>query len=295
MQTPAKIALFGGALAVVFAASLAVGKAVGPIGSEPQESTHTADAHTEDHSAGHGDSHADPAASTPAGLQVSERGYTLALADSIAPADPAAPLRFQILDAHGAPVTEYTDTHERPLHLIAVRRDFAGFQHLHPEFSDGTWSVGLDREQPGTYRVFADFLPAGESEQVTLGADLFVPGGFAPQPLPEPSRTAEVDGYTVTLAGDALAGDASDLSFTISRDGAPVTDLQPYLGAYGHLVVLREGDLAYLHAHPEDGPAGPEVAFSAHLPTDGSYRLFLDFQHDGVVRTAEFTVAADSH
>jgi hypothetical protein len=78
----------------------------------------------------------------------------------------------------------------------------------------------------------------------------------------------------------------------------PVTDLQPYLGAYGHLVALREGDLAYLHVHPEgapgDGatPAGPRVEFAAEVPSAGTYRLFLDFRHAGVVRTAEFTVAA---
>ena len=75
-----------------------------------------------------------------------------------------------------------------------------------------------------------------------------------------------------------------------------MTDLQPYLGAYGHLVALRQGDLAYLHVHPEgtpgDGvtPAGPAVEFVAEVPSAGTYRLFLDFQHGGVVRTAEFTV-----
>jgi hypothetical protein len=82
----------------------------------------------------------------------------------------------------------------------------------------------------------------------------------------------------------------------VSKDGQPVTDLQPYLAAYGHLVALREGDLAYLHVHPDgapgDGvtPAGPQIEFVAEVPSAGGYRLFLDFQHDGVVRTAEFTV-----
>ena len=71
-----------------------------------------------------------------------------------------------------------------------------------------------------------------------------------------------------------------------------MTDLEPYLGAYGHLVALREGDLAYLHVHPEDGDAGPEVPFAVEVPSAGGYRLFFDFQHDGVVRTAELAVAA---
>ena len=77
-----------------------------------------------------------------------------------------------------------------------------------------------------------------------------------------------------------------------------MTDLQPYLGAYGHLVALRAGDLAYLHVHPDGVPGdgvtapGPDVTFWATAPSAGAYRLFLDFQHNGVVRTAEFTVQA---
>jgi hypothetical protein len=80
-------------------------------------------------------------------------------------------------------------------------------------------------------------------------------------------------------------------------DGQPVTDLQPYLAACGHLVALREGDLAYLHVHPEEAPgdgrtpAGPEIVFTAQVPSAGTYRLFLDFRHGGRVHTAAFTVA----
>jgi hypothetical protein len=106
-----------------------------------------------------------------------------------------------------------------------------------------------------------------------------------------------VDGYEVQLTGDLVAGQASPLTLTVRKDGQPVTDLQPYLAAYGHLVALRDGDLAYLHVHPEGAPgdgrtaAGPEIDFVAEVPSAGTYRLFLDFQHDGVVRTAEFTAA----
>jgi hypothetical protein len=90
------------------------------------------------------------------------------------------------------------------------------------------------------------------------------------------------------------------LTLSVSRDGKPVTDLQPYLGAYGHLVVLRASDLAYLHVHPMgepgDGitPAGPAIGFGATIPSNGDYRLFLDFKHNDVVRTAEFTLSVDS-
>ena len=100
------------------------------------------------------------------------------------------------------------------------------------------------------------------------------------------------------MTGDLVPGESSPLTLTVTRRGEPVTDLQPYLGAYGHLVALREGDLAYLHVHPEepDGPAaGPEIPFLAEVPSVGRYRLFLDFRHDGVVRTAAFTLEAVGH
>jgi hypothetical protein len=80
------------------------------------------------------------------------------------------------------------------------------------------------------------------------------------------------------------------LTTRIELDGQPVTDLEPYLGAYGHLVAIRAGDLGYLHVHPEEGAPGPGIDFATGFPTPGTYRLFLDFQHRGVVRTAAFTV-----
>jgi hypothetical protein len=149
----------------------------------------------------------------------------------------------------------------------------------------------------GQYRVLADFVPAGRAEGLTLGVDLDVPGDYSPAPLPVAERTVDVDGgYTVTLEGDLRAGSASGLGLRIAKDGVPVTDLEPYLGAYGHLVALRRGDLAYLHVHPETGAggagAGPLVRFTAEVPSPGQYRLYLDFQHGGTVHTAEFTAEA---
>ncbi len=187
---------------------------------------------------------------------VSEDGYTLRLADRTATAGPQAPLRFQILGPDGAPVTGYQTEHDKDLHLIAVRRDLSHFQHVHPVLdSAGTWSVPLDLSAPGEYRVFADFTPTGHDGGLVLGADLAVPGTYEPVPLPEPAATAQVvDGYQVTLAGDLVPAQASELTLTVTKDGVPVTDLQPYLAAYGHLVALRAGDLAYLHVHPAGAP-----------------------------------------
>jgi len=304
MNTALRLAGFGVGLLAVFGAAVGVGAAVTTAtpAATPAAPAAAAAPHGEDHT-GTGATTAASlagAATVPGGLMVSQDGYTLALADRSLPAGPQVPLRFEILGPDGAPVTRYDTEHDKDLHLIVVRRDQAHFQHVHPVLGDdGTWSVPVDLSAAGEYRVFADFTPTGHDGGLTLGADLAVPGAYQPVPLPAPAPSAAVvDGYAVMLAGDLVPGRSSELTLTVSRAGAPVTDLQPYLAAYGHLVALRARDLAYLHVHPAgapgDGvtPAGPGITFYATAPTAGDYRLYLDFQHDGVVRTAEFTVHA---
>ncbi|MEV7794915.1 hypothetical protein AB0O68_23425 [Streptomyces sp. NPDC087512] len=251
-----------------------------------------------DHS-GHGQTdhgvHAAHGGGEPGGLSVSRSGYTLELDSAILTAG-VQPVGFRVIGPDGRAVTEFVSEHEKELHFIAVRRDTAGFQHVHPvKDGEGTWSVELALE-PGDWRFFADVHPAGHDGTLTLGIDAAVAGAYEPRPLPEPTGVARIGEYTVALDGGLVPGEASGLTFTVSRNGRPVTDLQPYLAAYGHLVALRVGDLGYLHVHPEGEPGdgttapGPGIAFMAVAPTAGTYRLYLDFRHDDVVRTAEFTV-----
>jgi hypothetical protein len=153
----------------------------------------------------------------------------------------------------------------------------------------------VDVSAAGTYRFFADFAPADHDDALTLGIDIAVAGDYQPALLPAPAVHAAVDGYDVALAGTPAAGREAELTFTVTRNGENVTDLQPYLGAFGHLVSLRGGDLAYLHTHPADEATagehgGPSVRFVAEFPSAGTYRLFLDFQAGGNVHAAAFTV-----
>ncbi|MEV4020317.1 hypothetical protein AB0J35_58550 [Nonomuraea angiospora] len=297
MNTAAKLGSYVLGLAVVFGGALGMGKAVGPVGA-PATEDHSAMA-APAASAGHGEHTAQQAKSdTPGGLQVSENGYTLnPLTTTIEPGEPTD-YRFTVTGPDGKPVTDYQVEHDKKLHFIVVSRDLGSFQHLHPtQAGDGVWSVKLTFPTAGTYRAFADFAPTGGSA-LTLGTDVLVAGDYEPKELPNVSRTAEVDGYEVALDGELTPGQASKLTLKVSKDGKPVTDLQPYLGAYGHLVALRARDLAYLHVHPDGEPgdgktkAGPEIVFYAEVPSNGDYRLFLDFQHDGEVRTADFTLGA---
>jgi hypothetical protein len=231
------------------------------------------------------------------GLASAAGGYTLVPRETMLAKGSDVQFEFTINGSNSKPVDVYNKSHEKELHLIVVRRDLQQFQHVHPaRMADGTWQVALDLALAGAYRVFADFEPAALGRQLTLGTDVFVAGDFAPVPLASPAASTRVDGYEVALDGSPVVGRQTELTFTVTKNGRNVEDLQPYLGAFGHLVSLRAGDLAYLHTHPaeeahEAERGGPEVRFGTEFPTPGSYRLFLDFQVDGAVRTAAFTVA----
>jgi hypothetical protein len=314
VSTPLKLAGFALLLVLVFGVARAAGGALGPDREGAAEQRAQEDPHGAADSgrvavpdggqaAGHGDGagraddatgqdagaageHSGDAASgdhaggvdAVRGLAVSDGGLTLDVARSQLPRGEARTLRFAIRDEQGQAVRDFDVVHEKRMHLIVVRRDGRGFQHLHPRRdAGGNWQTRLTIPQAGAYRVFADFTRDGEN--YTLATDLAVDGSANYRALPRRANVTSTDGYEVRLDADG-----SELRFEISRDGQPVTT-QPYLGAGGHLVALREGDLAFLHVHP----SGEGVAFEADLDPERRYRLYLQFKHDGRVHTAEFT------
>jgi hypothetical protein len=278
---PRQLATFAAVLAVLYTGGFIAGQFI--------ETGHGEESHGGAEPAGHGGHEsAAPEAEVDEvrGLAVAEGGLRLRLATPELTQGRQGELRFTIADDSGSAVRDFDVAHERRMHLIVVRRDLTGFQHLHPELgADGAWTAPVRLPEAGTYRVLADFTRDGKP--FTLGADLRVDGDADLEPLPEPAATAQAgDGYEVRLdAHDAAPGSEAELAFTITRDGEPITP-EPYLGAGGHLVALREGDLAFLHVHPTEG-----TTFAATFPTAGRYRLFLQFQHEGEVRTAGFTQA----
>ena len=286
MSAPARIAAFVAGLALLFAAAAVAGGAVDP---DVEESSGDHGMASEEETM---EGHETMAAGAVPGLGVSENGYRLVPATMTAASGPRTTYEFSIVDPDGEPLTDFDVEHERKMHLIVVRRDFAGFQHVHPELgADGTWRVELDTSLPGTYRVIADFT-SGDGEAMTLATDLSVPGAFEPRPLPMPESTVDAgDGYEVRIdSAEPDAGAATRVAFTVSRNDKAVDGVQPYLGADGHLVVLREGDLAFLHAHPQGEPGGSgPIAFDVDYPSAGAYRMYLQFRHRGDVHTAAFT------
>ncbi|MEV0896474.1 hypothetical protein [Actinoplanes sp. NPDC049802] len=227
------------------------------------------------------------------GLSLSGNGLTLTPLITDFPAGRPQRLDFMINGPGGAPVTSYAVVHDKPLHLIVIRRDLTGFQHLHPVMAaDGTWSVDLTLAEPGVYRMIADFTAVVGGEQLvsTLGSDLTVAGGYSPVVLPDPARAATTDGLQVGYEGTPATESTQPLLMTVTDSaGKPVT-VEPYLGAFGHLVVLRQGDLGYVHVHPETRLIDGKIKFWLAAPSPGTYRMFFDFQVAGKVSTAAWTV-----
>ncbi|MFI5935833.1 hypothetical protein [Actinoplanes sp. NPDC051494] len=310
-----RLATFGAVLVLVLFAGYGIGRLNNSVSTAQQDSAAATDSHQGGHDAGAAAAHDDTgsaphlhnadgtvtqvagsgatSAQSVGGLAVTASGLTLEPEVAVLKAGQAQPYRFRIAAAGGAPVTTYAVVHDKPLHFVVIRRDLSGFQHLHPVMApNGTWSIDLPAAQPGSYRAIADFTAVvrGQQTPVTLGVDLTIAGNYAPVPLPAPATQAAADDYTVTYAGAPQTGSTQPLLMTVrGKDGRPAA-LEPYLGAFGHLVVLRDGDVGYVHVHPEPQLVDGAVKFWLAAPGPGSYRMFFDFQVAGTVHTAAFTV-----
>lgn len=287
MRTPAKLAAFAAGIGLPFAGGVVAGDLVGA--DDPSSAS------------GHGRSHEIRNDSKPAepvrGLAVAEDGMQIVVDDPELRPGRTQKLRYRVVDERGRTIRDFDVEHEKRMHLIVVRRDLTRFQHLHPEQQhDGSWAIASRLDDPGSYRLLADFTRDGKP--YTLAYDLRVDGQSDLQALPAPTSLEESDGYTVRLqAGHARPGVETELRYTVVKAGRPV-QTEPYLGAGGHLVALREGDLGFLHVHPSEAGHGghakadgdeKRIGFSTTLPTRGRYRLFLQFKHQGRVRTVAFT------
>jgi len=276
MSAGARVASFGALLVAIFALAIIGGRALDPATEAAEAGHHAAPGAAADTASGE----AHPGAPAAPGAAADGGGLRL-VTQSPTTMTPARRGRFtfRIADAEGSTLRDFDTEQARRMHLIVVRRDLRRFQHLHPvQDATGAWSVGLTLPDAGVYHAFADFTTAGARR--TLGADLFAGGRFSPLALPSPSNFAAADGYDV-----ALRDDGDELRFTVGRGGVLIAALQPYLGARGHLVMLRAGDLAYEHAHP----LGDQLAFDVGDAAPGRYRLFLQFRHGGRVHTAALT------
>ena len=200
----------------------------------------------------------------------------------------------------GETVRRFELVHERVFHLFVVSYDLEYFAHVHPTVQpDGALEVELRVPRPGAYQLIADFLPAGGSPQLVQRS--FVTAGYGGSLVSTPKVGADtadkVAGATrvkLTMP-DAVAGREQLLTFDLedAATGASVRDLEVYLGAAGHLLIVSTDLAVAEHSHPVaeiTSAAGPTVVFQVRFPSAGDYRMWMQFQRVGQVATASFTV-----
>jgi len=204
----------------------------------------------------------------------------------------------------GERIKQFELTHDRPYHLFVISQDMEYFQHIHPqEGEDGTWSIEVTLPKEGYYSLLSDFLPAGGSSQfltqplVTAGytGDLMAQAAHL---VPDTSNTQTVDDLTASVTYDPgimRAGSYNHITFNLTKNGVPVRELQTYLGAFGHMLIMTEDMVDYVHSHPvdmlpvdanlEEIRGGPTVMFEGLMPKPGRYRAWTQFRYNDKVYT----------
>ena len=217
---------------------------------------------------------------------------------------PNQPIKFsyKIKNDKGEILKKYEIAHEKIMHFIVVRKDLQNFQHLHPDFNQATGEFTVDITFPtdGPYRVFPDFTPTEDNPQklpVTVYHDINV-GDMskykAETAVPDTKTKKTVGDYQITynFPSEIMMRNEINYSLTMTKTGQLVRDLESYLGALGHSVILKEGTLDFIHTHAEETTTnrGPEIKFSTSFPEEGVYKIFTQFQHQNKVNTVDFVV-----
>ena len=194
-----------------------------------------------------------------------------------------------------AAVTALDTVHEKPLHIFIVGRDLQFFRHLHAESMTNGQAKLIAEIPPGEYMVIADFLPSGGSPQLLQRA-IISPGPTATSKKAAAAPSAVADGVRVQPMSTALtAGSETTVSIvlTSAADGRPVLDLEPYLGAAAHLLVVSADLADVIHGHPTEwSGTEPVLKFDLTLPRSGEYRAWLQFQRAAVVVTVPLKFVA---
>jgi Heavy metal binding domain len=243
------------------------------------------------------------------------REYLIDMKSTPQAVQPGRPVRLTFTVRHPetrATVRAFATVHEKQFHLFVVSHDLDYYDHVHPEMQpDGSWTIAVTVPKPGYYKLYSDFLPIGGSPQVI--PRLLVAGDPGDLDAARAHLQADdilqktVGSMTVSLSLPAdrlVAGRDEKLLYHVvdSATGQPVVNLEPYLAAYGHTLVLSEDTMEYVHAHPvellpentETAAGGPDLTFKALLPKPGRYRLWTQLKRGGVVSTVRFTVTATS-
>ena len=204
-----------------------------------------------------------------------------------------ATLRLMIHDPGGAMVKDFETVHEQKVHLIIVREGLDQFAHIHPQIDpNGNMTAVFTFPTGGKYRLYADHKPSGKG-QATAIAELNVSGDTPPAPELTPNAPGKITGdglnADVSVENATMSGTASIVFRLTDSSDAPVADLEPYMGAMGHLVIISADAKQYVHAHAAgENATDGKVAFEAHFAKPGIYKAWGQFQRGGNVHIVAF-------
>lgn len=233
-----------------------------------------------------------------------QRTYEPEITSDTTSVKPNQPIKFsyKIKNDKGEILKKYEIAHEKIMHFIGVRKDLQNFQHLHPDFNQdsGEFTVNITFPTDGPYRLFPDFTPTEDNPQklpVTVYHDISVGdmSKYKAEPVVPDTKTKKTVGdYQITynFPSEIMMRNEISYSLTMTKTGQLVRDLEIYLGALGHSVILKEGTLDFIHTHAEETTTnrGPEIKFSTSFPEEGVYKIFTQFQHQNKVNTVDFVV-----
>ncbi|HEY9800755.1 MAG TPA: hypothetical protein V6D25_10375 [Leptolyngbyaceae cyanobacterium] len=208
-------------------------------------------------------------------------------------------LLIDVQDLEGKAITKFDAFQEKLMHLIIVSDDLQFFSHLHPTYKDnGQFKVEASFPQAGGYTFFSDYKPAGQAEQISV-LKTQVPGISIAAPEIDIKRSKTFNDTQVNLVLSEItvkAGQEVTLMFKLqdAASNLPLTDLQPYLGEKGHLVILRQSRSLtaadYIHAHALNNTLTGQVHFMTSFPQPGKYKLWGQFNRNGKIVTADFWI-----
>jgi plastocyanin len=224
----------------------------------------------------------------------------LSIAGNLLPKAPVT-MTIDIKDLKGTSIAKFDTFQEKLMHLIIVSDDLSHFDHIHPTYQgNGRFIVQANFPKPGKYSLFSDYKPAGKAEQVSV-LSTQIAGKTTPPPVPS-ERLSKVIGNTqATLKIEpqtVTAGQMVNLNFNLVDTGTkqPISDLQPYLGERGHMVIVRQANTItranYIHAHAMPDTGDGKIQFMTSFPQPGNYKLWGQFSRGGKIVVADFWVNA---
>ena len=220
----------------------------------------------------------------------------LTVTPAVPRAGQTATLEFTVRDPwENRTVQNFELMHERIFHVFVMSQDLEFFEHIHPlqDVERESLSVDVELPKPGLYQVLADFYPVGGTPQL-IAKSFIVPNGRleaieldADYTAPKQGENLQVE--LVTEPAVPIAGQETEMYFTVS----PAEGLEEYIGAWGHMLAVSDDLIDKVHGHPFIADGGPEMLFHLTFPRTRTYRVWVQFQRNGVVNTVHFDLPVE--